>query len=385
MSRLELLRGDLPPAGHPVILRAGGDLPRFPGYRPLWLNSGTAALALAMLLARRRRPELARPEAVLPAYGCPDLVAAAVHAGVTPVLADIQPEDPGYCLDSLEAVIGPNTVAVVAVNFLGIADRLEALQALLRRRADALLIEDNAQWFPEAEPGVRLRGDMVCLSFGRGKPVSLLGGGALLVAEHLCEPLGVGAIPLAPARNGSLLEVEVATRLYNLLLQPRLYWLMNRNPVLRLGRTVYRELQAIEACPLHRLKRLPANVAAHIARPRHTERLLHTMVASLENVSSLPARVGRRAGRLLRFPVLFARSDLRDRALRRLRRRGLGGTVLYGRPLSQIPGASGRVTGTGNYPGAQCFAIRLLTLPVHAQVSAAHIQAMHEVLRDVAG
>src|SRR5690606_4927305 len=152
--------------GNRVIL-SGGDSapPEFPGYVAHWVQSGTAALALALLTARSRRPQLRNPSVILPAYGCPDLIAAAEYAGVTPVLVDIGIDDPGYDLDCLAAAIDADTIAVVAVNFLGLRERLGAIRELLRVHPDVLLIEDNAQWYPEPARMPALAGDLVCLSF----------------------------------------------------------------------------------------------------------------------------------------------------------------------------------------------------------------------------
>src|SRR5580700_2083909 len=176
----------LPPSGNQIVLSSqSGCLPVFEGYRSVWLSSGTAALALALMLCRRRHPEVIQPEVILPAYACPDLVAAAVYTGVRPTLADVDAADPGFNLTSLQMMLSPNTIGVVAVNFLGIQERLPELRNLLKAWPAAALIEDDAQWYPEKTGGAGLQGDLVCLSFGRGKPVSLLGGGALLVREAL--------------------------------------------------------------------------------------------------------------------------------------------------------------------------------------------------------
>src|SRR5690606_38180670 len=133
--------------------------PAFERYRSVWLNSGTAALAQALIVAKRRQSSVARPQVILPAYGCPDLVAAAVFAGLEPVLVDIETDDPAYSIDALRAALSTSVVAVVAVNFLGIPERLALLRDVLQEHGQALLIEDNAQWFPESVGQNTLHGD----------------------------------------------------------------------------------------------------------------------------------------------------------------------------------------------------------------------------------
>src|SRR5262245_23054839 len=85
----------------PLALAAADPAPlaRLSGPLSLGLyGSGTEALAAALCEARRlaRTPPGVRPEAVLPAYGCPDLVSACVFAGVHPRLVDNAPGRWGY-------------------------------------------------------------------------------------------------------------------------------------------------------------------------------------------------------------------------------------------------------------------------------------------------
>lgn len=228
------------------------------GYRVIYLSSGTAALALAIATASKQKG-VREPEVILPAYGCPDLVAAAVHAGVRPVLADVTPEAPQYDLAAVSALLSPNTVAIVAVTVLGIRPDFEALRATVRERGVAL-IEDSAQWFPR-NSSQRFFGDLVVLSFGRGKPVNVLGGGALLVSDTL---------EAAPARiepsGGSAWKDVAQVALYNALITPRLYSIAERIPFLGIGLTRYHPLDRIAAIPTGCKARLPTNIKRYVSR-----------------------------------------------------------------------------------------------------------------------
>jgi dTDP-4-amino-4,6-dideoxygalactose transaminase len=344
------------------------------------VQSGTAALALALMAAQALRPEVAAPEVVLPGYACPDLVAAAEHAGLRARLADIGADDPGYCLASLEAVIGPDTVAVVAVNFLGIGERLDELRTLTADRGIAL-VEDDAQWFPEPPAAPGLRGDLVCLSFGRGKPVSLLGGGLLLVREALSEQLGDwprSCLRAAAPVSAPSLRAKMA--LYNMLLRPQLYALLSRNPLLKLGVTRFKPLAAIAPIDPVRTRLLSANVHRHLQRARDNEARARALLADHPALLDLPLQMASRTRRLLRYPLLCRDDATRDRLWERLRAEGLGATAMYQRTLPLIEGVDGRVA-AGPLPGAESFARRLLTLPLHDGVGERHWQRMGEVLR----
>ena len=82
-----------------------------------YYQSGTAALA-ASIMAAIRRGGVTNPEVLLPAYGCPDLVSAAVHAGARPVLVDLEADRPWMDLEQVATGITQQTVAVIAAILL---------------------------------------------------------------------------------------------------------------------------------------------------------------------------------------------------------------------------------------------------------------------------
>lgn len=96
------------------------------------------------------------------------------------------------------------------------------------------------------------------LSFGRGKPVSLLGGGALFVRESFAQPAAVEALMVAPPPIE--LGVHWKIRAYNFLLQPLCYGFRNSIPLLNLGSTVFRPLRRITALDRQRQHLLSHNV-----------------------------------------------------------------------------------------------------------------------------
>lgn len=364
-----LLHGDLPPVGNRIYLPADADIPpQFSGYSTCWVQSGTAALALALIMARTRRPEIEAPTVLLPAYGCPDLVAAAEFAGVRPRLVDIGADDPGYQLDQLEQSLDDTTVAVVAVNFLGIRERLAQIRELLRKHPDVLLIEDDAQWFPEPLQQPELEGDLVCLSFGRGKPVSLLGGGLLLVRDALAPMIPWSQIGSA-AKAGSDLKLKLL--IHNILLSRHCYWLANRNPLIELGVTKYKPLQEVRAMDSRRYAALAHAIAAYTLSSRETEQHWLRAVDSIGGVL-VPASDRRR--RLLRLPLICRSHEQRDALRRELDAAGLGVSAMYQRPLLRIDGVGEKVIEPVCMDGAGAFATRLLTLPLHRQVRGKDIE-----------
>mgnify|MGYP000147273201 CR=1 FL=1 len=373
----------LPPAGNAIVVSGCGTaVPQIEhGWSPFsvrWYGSGTSALAAAVSAAVARK-RVRSPEVIVPAYACPDVVSAVLFAGATPVLVDLAPHRPWLDIEACRRRVNHNTVALVAINFLGIPERVQLLRAVTAA-CDAVLIEDCAQAFPiGAEAVAGLGGDMVVLSFGRGKPVSLLGGGAVLSRpelSHLLPPAGPSAAGLrARAR------FRLRAMIYNVLRQPRLYWLLNALPFSGLGRTVFKPLPGL----------LPAQpsidcLGANIDRYRAMTNRGCELRAELAEVLSgcaldlAAACAAPENARLLRLPLLIEPGAC-ARVDDALRRAGLGSSRLYRVPLPMVAGIPEAVRRQGDFPNARGFAASLLTLPTHAQVGRRDIKRMAAILR----
>lgn len=367
----------LTPVGHPVDWRQA-ELPalEFPGYGSVWVNSGTGALAFTLQHLRMRYPEVDYPEVIVPGYCCPDLLAASLFAGFKPVVVDIGRNDPGYDLNALENALTAKTLAVIAVNFLGIRERLEAIAAVTARHGEVALIEDNAQWFPVEVDARSLIGDYATFSFGRGKPISLLGGGLVAVRDQ-----ETGLQPLPQGKNGYLWPIKAW--LLNWLTKPRAYFWMTRLPMLNIGRTAFKPLDKLSAMPRRPRLAFPVNYKRYRQLPRHAERFYDRLFEAL-GWGQLDCEPGRR-GQLLRYPVLCRSRDHRDRLLLELSRQGLGASAMYGAELSKIAGVDElkEVRYQDDLANSAHFAERFLTLPTHNAVSEAYLRQIAAIFRSL--
>jgi dTDP-4-amino-4,6-dideoxygalactose transaminase len=374
-----MLPGDLPPVGNMISLqaRAGCLLEnRLSGYK-YWLDSGTSALAVALLDAKTHFPGLDKPRAIIPGYCCPDLIAACVYAGVEPVAVDININDPSYDLDQLRQHLDVSVIAVIAINFLGISERLDELQQLIAGLGLCTrLIEDNAQWFPSIEEEMDFKSDYVTFSFGRGKPMSLLGGGLLSARRPVAA--SVLACIEKTTRKQKLLALKIIA--YNFLLTPQLYMLLNRNPWLRLGETKYVPLAQIAYMDDYRRSLLDSNFKLH--SQRHDELpCSYDKALSSSGMQQLDSLCTLRRKRLLRYPLLCPDAVSRDNLLERMRAHGLGATSMYALPIDQIAGVNGLVIVPGLLKNANSFAMRFMTMPIHSGVSQAYQKRMWALIK----
>lgn len=368
-----LIRGVLPPAGNPIVSPRWAHSPTgnnpvqtlFPGRCLTWVDSGTSALALALMDIRLRAPEVAKPEVIIPGYCCPDLVSAALYAGVKPVLSDLAPGSCHYDRGSLGGVLSDNTLAVVAINFLGLSEPIESIRKALGSHK-ALIIEDNAQWFPGSPGASPSTAEYQTFSFGRGKPVNLLGGGLLVSTT-------APSLELGGEKEHTLKRYLYCAKCasYNTLLHPFLYQTLARNPLLKLGGTCYHDLTAIQPLPVGRRSLLDSNIQAYWARSRLAETVYREHLAELNILAPI---VKGNSERLLRFPLLVDSQERRDSLLHNLNKKGLGATKLYGKTINgvdQVPLT--RILGIENTANASLFAQRFLTLPLHEGVKRDHI------------
>lgn len=339
---------------------------RFGARKVALFGSGRAALAAALSASRRTT----RDEVSVPAYTCWSVPAAVVRAGCRVRPYDVDPSTFLPATDSWQGA-AERTAGVVVADLLSFLPGWDAVvSAIHRKLPEALLVEDRAQSWPArvSPEGVTL------LSFGRGKPLPLGGGGALLASRW---PLRVGEARLQPAglRGAAVLMAMIV------LGRPGIYRLPASIPALGVGRTVFDpefddtrsflgwqdRLGVRLLTVMEDLSRARSRNAAHLA----------------DFVGSIPKwRVGPWSEGPLRLPVYAPSRSTRDRTIGLLRSRGVAAGALYPGTLMDIPALYPHLTGDqAEFLGAQEIADRLLTLPVYPTLRAADI---HRIGRDFA-
>ncbi|MGJ4849979.1 aminotransferase class I/II-fold pyridoxal phosphate-dependent enzyme [Bacillota bacterium Meth-B3] len=146
--------------------------------------SCTAALGMACRLA----PVGPGDEVILPSYNFPAAGNAALLAGATPVLCDIDPATQNLSVPDVERRITPRTRAVIAVHYAAVAADMERLGALCRAHG-LTLIEDAAQAVGATLNGRHLGGigRFGCYSFHATKVFACGEGGALVYGPEDAE------------------------------------------------------------------------------------------------------------------------------------------------------------------------------------------------------
>ena len=359
-----MLYSYLRPVGYPVSLIGSKEPPlanRFSPYSPIFYHSGTESLASAVNIAKQL-VKTDTPEMIVSAYACPDVISAILYNDVTPILVDYEKDRPWLDLNTVKSAINENTIGIIAINFLGIPERSAELKALLED-TQGLLIEDLAQWFPEPDASA-IQGDLAITSFGRGKPVSVLGGGALLVKNEEHKELAIKTEPTEKASFPSIIKHSLKSCIYNTLISPLWYWLPNKLPFLKLGETHFDPLETVESMPEEALRLLNRNQKKYFSRKKIQPQISNILHNTLHDFIDLPKETGYlEERRLLRYPILLPSEEEKSRLLEQLK--PLGVSPLYPKPLFEFEAIEPQVKRADEGLNASSFCDRLLTFPVY--------------------
>lgn len=309
------------------------------------VGSGTDALFLA-LKALGIGPG---DEVITVAHTFVATLAAIVHSGARPVLADID-DDHNVAVEHIEGLISSRTKAIIAVHMNGRLCDMQALAELCQRHGLRLL-EDAAQAF-----GAKYRnraagsfGDAGCFSFHPMKVLHGYGDGGMVTTAS-----GALADQLRRLRNhGQISKQEIACFGYNSRLD---------------------NVQA--ALILLNLRRLKSNVARrrHIAA-RYTAGLGH-----IDDLVLPPAPV--ETPRFDVYSCYSVCSERRDELRAHLTAAGIETFVHWEIPLHQQAGLD---LGAWSLPRTERLARSVVSLPIHEQMSeqqidyvVATLKAFHE-------
>lgn len=382
--------GKLRPVGNrvPAPLRKSsvGVFPWQRHFATEFTESGTDALAMAIALAVARSPRISEPEVIIPAYGCPDIVAAVLVSGAKPVLVDLVAST-SFLMDQSQVIrsLSANTVAIVAPALLGCSERLDSLYDICRDRK-LLLIEDSAQRFPPVSADYPWA-DAVVLSFGRGKPINLMGGGALLIRNECYDEARqvITSFPQSSTTTGLVWRIKRIA--FNFLLARFPYFVLDKLPFMNIGGTRFRPRESVKRLDLPR-ELFFSGMASFFHRP-----LIYPLYErQLQDIEQLGWRklafnesddeFERVQYPRIRYGLLAPNQSVRDRAERALNESGIGASRFYGKILPEIEGLEAISGRKGSFPAGREFASRLLTLPCHEDVRPADVELIAKILHD---
>jgi dTDP-4-amino-4,6-dideoxygalactose transaminase len=312
--------------------------------------SGTAGLMAAIAAVRSAAParDGAR-EALLPSFTFPATAQAAIWAGLTPRLLDVDPDDWHLDADRLERELrerGDAVALVLAVSSFGTPPPPAQRRRWERACRDAgvpLVVDSAAGFGAVAADGVPIaaQGDVEVVSFHATKPLAIGEGGAVFTRDPaLCERIelavnfGLGAdrraqLPLG--LNAKMSELHAATG-----------------------------LAALET--------FDAELAARRATAESVRDAAHPSLAWQAECESSTWQF---------VPVAHPDREAREEAERRCR--GVAETRRYYLPLHRMPAFAGAAVASGGLPRTEALAERLLCLPMASDLTAAERATLERI------
>ncbi len=304
---------------------------------------------------------------ILPGYTCYTVPGAVVKAGMTPVISDSDPHDLGYDLDALKKTIEshPDVKAVVVCHLFGIGLDIDAMRRIVG--PDRMIIDDAAQAF-----GIRIDGrylgtggDVGFYSFGRGKNLSLAGGGLIVtdsdtIADKINRIMDENLAHDAVS-GGDLIK----TLLYNTVTNPSVFNLLSRLPGMHLGRSEYKPDFDVAGMAIERIRLLARIHGTIETLNRRREKIAdryRNLLDAAPGMSIPRSKMNDRPGSL-RFPVLVDDPARRIDILAKSRSRGWGISAMYPTALNAVPALA--EFAPGGMDGAEKIAASIITLPTH--------------------
>lgn len=261
-----------------------------------------------------------------------------------------------------------------------------------------LIIEDNAQWLPGSDtftdklakkPNELFdrsfeNADMSIVSFGRGKPVNLLGGGALFLHNKMLSDFFKKATRLitdtVPALVGdhkstTSIKYQLKARLFNLFCTPIFYGLATKLPFLSIGKTTFYPLINIEPMDNDQRLLLSSAVDSYMnffpkAEQKLRQSLSQNKMATQTN------------NRLLRYPLLCRSKSERDLLIKKLNHAGIGASPFYDALLPDIEGVDTKLKQYSTISHAKVLSEKMLTLPIHQGISPECVNLMVVIIKN---
>ncbi len=335
-------------------------------------NSGRTALA-SILNSLYKLADNRKDEVVIPAYTCFSVAAAIVKRGMKIRLVDIDPLTMDYDYEKLRGLNFKNVLAIVGCNLFGILSDWNILVSIAKVN-NVYLIDDAAQalgTLSHAKASGNL-GDAGFFSLNRGKNLSTISGGILITNnEQIASNIYRSMKDLK--KNKYIFEMKMLLRimLYALFINPRLYWLPDKMPFLKLGQTVFDENFSISN--LSNLQRCAGAVMfpklndINAIRSKNAKAICDVVLDDAR--FHIPGYSPDGCPIYLRLPVLAQNRHERDKIITTLRQAGIKSSVMYPSTIRRIEGIEKYLANPeDDFEGAQTVVDQLFTLPTHHYV-----------------
>lgn len=324
-------------------------------------------------------------EIIMPAYMCKTVTQLILDAGYNLKFVDI---DETFNLDpvDLKEKISKNTKAVLAVHMYGNPCDMHTVRDLCEDYS-TIVIEDSAQTIGARYRGsnVGTLGDSAFFSFGRGKPITTMGGGTITtnddyIARRVRE-ITSSFMPLSKKKHLAILIKLIG---YSTIRNSYIYRILHKRvrgdslrTSINLDNLGYKFTEMQAAVLIEQLSKLNRFNEMRIKNAR----LLTKNLRNMEKIS--PPKIIKDAKPFfLRLPIYIKNTTAYqiDKLMQKLKKVGIDSSVVY--PISLTTYFNRQI---GECPNAEYLANKILGLPIHPCVKKGDIEKTTDIIEHSLG
>ena len=322
-------------------------------------------------------------EIAMPAYMCETVSELLYNMGLKIKFIDVENNSYNISVDDLSEKVTKHTKAILAVHMFGYPCNISGIKEIADD-CGSILIEDAAQSMGAEYHGKKVGaiGDAGFFSFGRGKPITTINGGAIVTNDTQISN-NCNKIADTFAKADLLNKVAIITKLtmYSSIRNRTVYGIFNkiaRSSALRGEINIsqverkYTNLQALIG-----LKQLKILDDFNTIRRRNAE-LLKKELDILDGVETLQVSNGI-APSFLRFPIMVS-EKIRNELMYKLKLQGIDTSVVYPATLPSLCH-----TLSDEFHNANEMVKTTIALPVHPYVNISDIRIMINTISDFVG
>ncbi|MBC2696079.1 MAG: hypothetical protein HF982_12565 [Desulfobacteraceae bacterium] len=319
-------------------------------------NSGRSLLT-TLLVALNKGKKDTRDEVLIPGYTCYSVAASVARAGLKIAIYDLDPRTFVPDLDSVKANFSEKTLAMIFQHLFGIPTPVDELTQIAESMG-AYLIEDAAQALGGTLNGrfLATMGDFGFYSFGRGKPLPLGTGGALVGKDTNV----LSALDLKPKTKGyvSLMSTAVS----QVMSKPSFYWIPEMLP-LGLGETIFDPNFDVSAMPFVMQKFAEKSMEVLDELNTHRRHIAKTYEKAFDDECVIPIPEGGIAV-YTRFPLMAKQGQIPGKLKR------LGVRRMYPKAIADEDTIKPYIANhQAQTPGTFEISRKLITLPTHKGIT----------------
>ena len=317
-------------------------------------------------------------EIILPSFMCETVSQMLLDMGLKLNFVDINPNTYNIDINDLNKRISKNTKAILAVHMFGIPCDMKAIMEIAHNNK-SIVIEDAAQAMGAEYMGKKVGSiaDAGFCSFGRGKPITAMGGGVILTNDQIiakkCQEI-IGNFKQKPSNILTLIQLMGYSSLRNRMF----YDIVNKKvrseefrKNLNLDNIKYKFTAIQASIGISQLQ----NLEEFNNKRQYNAYSLENELKKIGGIR-LPIIINHSRPIFLRFPIQVTDTIKRNRLMNQLEKIGIQASIVYPVPLPYLYNniASG-------YYGAEEVTKKIIALPTHPMVKNEDIDNIVQVIK----